>query len=335
MKNLLCRFVLCGVFVSCSVLNAQQLPLYSQYLYNKFMINPAHAGSDGFSSINVTSRDQWVGYSGAPRTYSVSGQVRILKRGYKLQKNIFNSMRYRPKTDGRVGLGGYLFTDKNGLVERTGFQFTYSYHTWVEDYTQLSFGLSFTGYHYIVKADEQSFEDPNEPWLNDNLRKGVFVPNVDFGAYLLNPYYDIGLSVQQLFGSATKIGEKAYQNLKIYRHYYLFGSYEISAFVRSEFEPSMLLKISDFGRPQADIGMTYVYDRSFWVGLDYRTGGALVAHMRFKFIPSKVEQISMFAGYAYDYNLNHIHRATYGTHEITVAVKFGSTLKRFRWIDRY
>jgi len=29
---------------------AQQLPLYSQYLYNKFLINPALAGNDGYTS---------------------------------------------------------------------------------------------------------------------------------------------------------------------------------------------------------------------------------------------------------------------------------------------
>jgi len=45
--------------------HAQQLPLYSQYLYNKFLINPAVAGSDGFTSLNITAREQWVGYSGA------------------------------------------------------------------------------------------------------------------------------------------------------------------------------------------------------------------------------------------------------------------------------
>ena len=63
---------------------SQQLPLFSQYLYNKFLINPAHAGSDGYTSFNLTVREQWMGYEGAPRTYSLSWQTRILKRGYKL-----------------------------------------------------------------------------------------------------------------------------------------------------------------------------------------------------------------------------------------------------------
>ncbi len=37
----------------------QQLPIYSQYLYNKFLINPAVAGSEGFTSVNLTARGPW------------------------------------------------------------------------------------------------------------------------------------------------------------------------------------------------------------------------------------------------------------------------------------
>src|SRR5512136_3049389 len=87
------------------IADAQQLPLFSQYLYNKFLINPAHAGSDGFTSFNLTVREQWAGYDGAPRTYSLTWQTRILKRRYKLTGPPIQRTHYRPKTDGRVGLG--------------------------------------------------------------------------------------------------------------------------------------------------------------------------------------------------------------------------------------
>lgn len=117
---------------------AQQLPLYSQYLCNKFLINPASAGSDGLTTVNITAREQWIGYSGAPRTYSVSYQSRILKRGYRLKQNIFNKTVFKPKNPGKIGFGGYVFSDRNGRVMRTGFQMAYSYHTWIADYTQLS-----------------------------------------------------------------------------------------------------------------------------------------------------------------------------------------------------
>jgi type IX secretion system PorP/SprF family membrane protein len=314
---------------------AQQLPLYSQYLYNKFLINPAHAGSDGFTSFNITAREQWVGYSGAPRTYSISFQTRLLKRSYQLFTKASSRTVYRPKTDGRVGLGGYIFSDKNGLVQRTGFQTSYSYHMWLQDYTQLSLGLALTGYYFSINVNDKSFEDPNEPWLNDNLRRGVFVPNADFGVYLLNPRFDFGFSAQQLFGSAAKIGDYAYRSYKMYRHYYMFGSFNFIAGAKSEIEPTILLKMSEQFMPQGDFGVTYIYDQNFWAGLSYRTSGAVIANVRFKFVPGWTSNAAMFIGYAFDFTANQIQSVTYGTHELTIALKFGDSSKRYRWLDRY
>jgi type IX secretion system PorP/SprF family membrane protein len=314
---------------------SQQLPLYSQYLYNKFLINPAHAGSDGYTSYNITIREQWIGYSGAPRTYSLSYQTRILKRGYRLDRNIFNNTVYRSKTTGRVGFGGYVYSDRNGLVQRTGFQTSYTYNLWVQDYTQLSMGLGLTGYLFKINVDENSFEESTEPLLNDNLRRGVFVPDVDFGVYLLNPRYDIGFSALQILCAVSKIGNYAYRNYWMDRHFYIFGSYFFYSGIKSELQPSVLLKMSEQIRPQADIGLSYNYDQTIWAGLAYRTGGALIANIRFKFVPSRVKMTSVFIGYAFDFTLNKIQRMTYKTHEVTMALKFGDSAKRFRWLDRY
>lgn len=314
---------------------AQQLPLYSQYLYNKFLINPAHAGSDGYTSFNITAREQWVGYSGAPRTYSISWQTRLLKKRYHLKRSIFNHVTYAPKTDGKVGLGGYVFSDKNGLIQRTGVQLSYSYNMWLQEYTQLSLGLAFTGYHFIINATQQSFEDLNEPWINNNLRRGIFIPDADFGIYLLNPRFDIGFSALQLFGAAAKIGDYAYRNFRMDRHYYLFGSYILSLDSRTDLEPSLLVKISEQLKPQADIGITYVYNQSLWAGMTYRTGGGIIANMRFRYVPDHSKWAAIFFGYAIDFSLNKIQSVTYGTHELTVALKFGDSSRKYRWLDRY
>ncbi|MCJ7449330.1 MAG: type IX secretion system membrane protein PorP/SprF [Bacteroidales bacterium] len=306
----------------------QQLPLYSQYLYNKFLINPAVAGSDGYTSYNLTAREQWVGYSGAPRTFSFSGQTRLLKRSYILKQTRFKRQVYRPKTDGKVGLGGYIFSDRNGLVQRTGFQASYSYHMWLKPTTQLSMGLAFTGYHYKINEKEIDFEDPNEPWMNNELRRGIFVPDATFGIYLLNARYCLGFSADQLFEASAKIGNEAYEKFKMSRHYYLFGSYNFNLSAYSELQPSFIFMMSEQFKPQTDIGMTYIYDQAFWAGLAYRTSGALIANIGVKYE-------NIFFGYAFDFTLQEIQRITYGTHELTIAFKFGDSARRYRWLDRY
>ncbi len=317
------------LFLYCvAQLEGQQLPLYSQYLYNKFLINPGVAGSDGYTSINMTAREQWIGYSGAPRTFSVSWQSRLLKQGYKIRQVSHNRNVYRPRTDGKVGHGGYIFNDRNGLVNRTGFQLSYSYHMWVKSNTQLSMGLSFTGYHFKINEKEINFEDPDDPWMNNELRRGIFVPDAAFGVYVLNPSYTFGFSTEQLFGAAGKMGDNAYRNFRMDRHYYMFGTYVFNSGSKNELQPSALLMMSEQLRPQADIGITYIYDQSFWTGLTYRTSGALIGNFGFRYT-------NIFIGYAFDFTMHEIQRVTYGTHELTLAVKFGDSARKFRWLDRY
>lgn len=320
-----------AVIVFFSLLSAgasgQQLPLYSQYLYNRFLINPAVAGSDGFTSYNITAREQWVGYSGAPRTFSFSGQTRLMKRSYVLRKSRSRQI-FRPQYDGRVGLGGYVFSDRNGLIQRNGFSASYSYHMWLQSSTQLSMGLAFTGYHFKVNEKELIFEDPDEPWLTNELIRGIFVPDAAFGVYVLNPRYSIGFSTDQLFGAALKIGNAAYRNFRMDRHYYLFGTYSIEAGAYTEIQPSLLLMMSEQVRPQFDLGVTYILNQSFWAGLTYRTSGAMIVNFGLKYD-------NMFFGYAFDYTLQEIQRVTYGTHEITLALKFGDSARKYRWLDRY
>lgn len=306
----------------------QQLPLFSQYLYNKFLINPAVAGSDGYTSVSLTAREQWVGYSGAPRTFSFSWQTRMLKKSYILKQTPLKKEVYRPKTDGKVGFGGYIFSDKNGLIQRTGFQASYAYHMWLRNSTQLSLGLAFTGYYYKIDENQIHFEDPNEPWLNNNLRRGIFVPDVAFGAYLLNAKYCFGFSADQLSEASAKIGGPAYKNFSMSRQYYLFGSYDFSQGSYTIIQPSFLLKMSEQLKPQADIGATYIYNQGFWAGLAYRTSGAIIANIGVKYM-------NMFFGYAFDFTLQEIQRITYGTHEVTIAIKFGDNSRKYRWLDRY
>ena len=325
MKRLLYILIL---ILACLNLQGQQLPLYSQYLYNKFLINPAVAGSDGYTSINLTGREQWVGMEGAPRTFSVSAQTRILKKSFILKQTKVRRSLYRPKTDGKIGIGGYVFSDKSGLVNRTGFSISYAYHTWIQRTTQLSFGLAFTGYNFKIDANSISFEDPNDPVLNSDLRHGVFIPDASFGIHLLNPRYSVGFSADQLFQAAAKIGSDAYGRFKMSRQYYLFGTYSFERGTYDEIQPSVLFKMSEQFRPQADIGLTYINNKAFWAGLAYRTSGALIANIGVKYM-------NLWFGYAFDFTLQEIQRITYGTHEVTIALKFGDSARRYRWLDRY
>ena len=63
-------------------IKGQQLPLYSQYSMNRFLINPAVAGTEGFTTISLTAREQWIGFKGTPKTHSITIDSKLLPDSY-------------------------------------------------------------------------------------------------------------------------------------------------------------------------------------------------------------------------------------------------------------
>jgi len=308
-------------------IKAQQLPLYSQYMFNRFLINPAVAGSDGYTSFNLTAREQWIGIDNSPKTHSLSYQTRILKRSYIIKSKSVKKKIFKPSTQGRVGVGGFVFDDRNGMVSRTGFQLTYAYHIWMDE-TQLSFGVSGTAFQFRINDEKLTFFDQSEPLLSGDLRKALFVPDANFGVYLLNSSYHVGFSVDQLFQSYLKIGNAGLSDYRMLRHYYLSGGYIFP--LQNEFflEPSILIKTTEKLLYQIDFNAKLQYKSDYWVGLSYRTAGAVIL-----FAGIKLDKF--YFGYAFDYTLSSIMKHSLGSHEFMMAVKFGDSARRFRWLDRY
>ena len=60
--------------------NAQQLPIYSQFYFNDYIINPAATGLGDASMVQLGFRNQWTGFTGAPKTFSLGGYARLAKQ---------------------------------------------------------------------------------------------------------------------------------------------------------------------------------------------------------------------------------------------------------------
>ena len=317
-------WIILFMFLSLAV-RAQQMPLYSQYVMNAYMINPAIAGSDGYTSFNLTARQQWVGFKDAPSTQSFSAQTRILRKNYVIKNRSINNRSLKPSSKGRVGLGGFIYNDRNGAIDRTGLQLSYAYHIFVRE-TQLSFGLSVGIFQFRVREELITFahEDP----LASSLKKVIYVPDANLGFYMLNGRYFAGISVNQLFQSYLKLGNRALEEYKMIRHYYVLGGYRFD--LRSDFdiEPSFLFKATEKMAFQADLGGRLYYREDYWVGIMYRTSGDIIflAGIRYN---------QFYFGYAFDYSLSNIQKYSYGSHEIVLALKLGDNARRYRWLNRY
>jgi type IX secretion system PorP/SprF family membrane protein len=324
MKRLFYIGVILGIFLLEG--KAQQVPLYSQYILNGFLINPAVAGSEGYTAVNLTAREQWIGFKNAPSTYALSFQTRVLKKSYISRGSSVKRRSRQGSRSGNVGLGGYIFNDRNGAVGRTGLKFTYAYHINFR-HSQLSFGLSAVGYQFRIDDDLITLADPgDELWLG--AQKAVFIPDADFGVYYSARNYWGGFSVDQLFESILKLGDSGYDRYKMERNYYLIGGYDFQPNRDLSISPSILLKYAESGKFQADITSKIVFQQSYWGGLTYRTGQSIILLLG-------VSVDKFIFGYAYDIGLNSIQKHSYGTHEFTFVAKFGDNARRYRWLQRF
>lgn len=305
---------------------SQQLPLYSQYVMNKFLINPAVAGSEGYTSFNLTAREQWIGFKNSPKTHALSVQTRVLKNSF-IAKSASVKLKSKPNSrSGKVGLGGYIFDDRTGLISRTGVQFTYAYHIFVGK-GQLSFGLTGTAYQFKVDREALRLYDENDDLIN-NFDNTLLIPDADFGVYYSDPQFYVGLSAAQLFQSSLKFGKRGYENYRMKRHYYLMGGYNIDINENIIIVPNLLLKTTENLNLQMDLGANIFFSGDYWGGLTYRTGSAIV-------VMGGVRVDKFYFGYAFDYNLSSIQRHSYGSHEFMIALKLGDNARRYRWLIRY
>jgi len=306
---------------------AQQVPLYSQYMMNGFLLNPAVAGSEGYTAINITAREQWLGLKNAPRTHALSGQTRILKNSYISKNASVKRRRRMASRSGKVGLGGYVFNDKNGPIDRTGIQLSYAYHIRMRQ-SQLSFGISGIAYQFSVDDSKIRLQEQDDE-LYMNAAKSVFIPDASMGVYFSSPEFYAGFSASQLFQSSLILGEsKRYAEYKMRRYYYLTAGYDIYINDYFTIEPSFLIKANENSTWQADLNAKFIFSDEYWGGLSYRTGGAMV-------FLGGVKVDKFVFGYAFDYTLSSIMKRTYGSHEFMIAVLFGDSARRYRWLNRY
>lgn len=305
---------------------SQQTPVYSQYMLNGFLLNPAVAGSEGYTAVNLTVREQWVGFTDGPATYAMSFQTRLMQESRISRSKSVRKRGRSASRGGRIGLGGYIFNHSNGAVNRTGLKLTYAYHIDL-DRAQLSIGLSMLGYQYRLDEKKISLEIPDDN-LWSGARQSVFIPDADVGVYLTGRDFWAGFSVDQLLESALKFGDEGYETMIMERNYNVLGGYDFMVNRDLTLSPSAYIKVAENGKVQADISGKCYFKQDFWAGLTYRTGHSLV-------VLAGVRVDRLLFGYAYDIGLNGLMKFSYGTHEFTFVARFGDVASRHRWLNRF
>ncbi len=319
----------------------QQLPVYSQYMMNAFLVNPAVAGHEGYTAINVTAREQWLGMKDAPGTYAVSAQTRLLKNSFISRSASIRKRKRVMSRSGRVGYGLYAYSDMAGAFNRTGVQGTYSFHIPFRT-SQLSFGVSLTTFQFRIDENKMRLMDADDQLLLDTKRSAM-IPDGNFGIYFSNAHLYTGVSAMQLFQSPLRMGgDDNGPGFRMVRHYFLTTGYRFEISKDLLIEPSFLFKTTEKFVAQVDVNLKTYIKEDYWAGISFRSGGSysiVEESMNGKgsalILMGGLRVDKFYFGYAFDYTFNAIGARTLGSHEIMAAVKFGDNARRYRWLNRY
>lgn len=272
---------------------AQQDPLFSQYMFNKLVLNPAYAGSREILTIDMLDRYQWVGIDGAPRTFTVGAHMATRNR--------------------KVGLGFYAYRDAVGPTVNQGFMATYAYRLLLSK-GSLSFGIQGGFKYFDFDWTQMNVEDPDYVFNPQDIQR--FTPDANFGIYYQTNRFFAGLSSKQLFqneyGQARQGEEVTYT--KLLRHFYGMAGAAFPIAEKIVFRPSVLAKLVKNAPLQVDLNASIVFDNIFWIGVSYRTEEAIVFLTEFR-ISEKFR-----VGYSYDVYLNALQPHNSGSHEIRLGI---------------
>ena len=283
-----------------STLKAQQLPLYSQYMMNAFLLNPGITGSVDYVPLRLTARQQWAGIKDAPSTQAISAH------------GLLNNQ--------KMGVGGYIFNDKFGPISNTGIQASYAYHLPISGETKLGMGISFSAFQFKIDESNLHAIDNSDVALSWTTEK-VFVPDANFGLYLYSDKYFVGISGAQLIQYKIKLDNELAGNNQMIRHYYLTGGYTFTLNDNFDIQPSVLIKGTEKTPFNVDINVKAFYKKNYWLGLSYRTSESIIA-----LLGLKVNRY--YIGYAFDYTMSTIKNYSSGSHEIMIGVNFGEGANR-------
>jgi type IX secretion system PorP/SprF family membrane protein len=267
---------------------AQQDPLFTQYMFNKLVVNPAYAGTREMLTVDILDRYQWLGIDGAPRTITIAAHA--------------------PLRNNKVGLGLYIYRDALGPTINQGVMGTYAYHLQTAK-GRFSFGLQFGIKYFNFDWNAIRIQDPDFLFMPQDVQK--ISPDANFGIYYQTNRFYAGLSSKQLlqneYGVGTVEGKTTFSRLM--RHFYGMAGVAIPLDKKIVFRPSTLFKYVQNAPLQVDLNASFLFSNIFWVGASYRTEKAVTFLSEFRITPG------IRLGYSFDLYLNELQLHNKGSHE--------------------
>lgn len=308
---------------------AQQLPQFSQYMNNPYVLNPAASSMTHDIDLNLGFRQQWAGFDGAPQTYYVGGTINVGKRPqapgtlYSIPISRPEMLQQKPLVrQAKHVVGGLIAQDEYGVFQRSSVMGSYAYHLPVGEKYWLAAGLSMGWYGFSFDRNSVVLENDIDNTYFDFIANGdnsnLF--DLNAGLFFYGERLFAGYSVYQLGRNEINLGnEDSPLNLSEARldmHHYINAGYRISVSEKIDLTPSFMMKIRPPAPLSVDFNVMAEWNEKFRVGLSYRNEDAVSI-----ILGANLTDFMRLA-YAYDYVTSDINDISSGSHEVVLGFLF-------------
>lgn len=305
---------------------AQQDAMFTKYMFNSLVYNPAYAGAKDHMAVGLLHRTQWISIPGAPNTQSFTIHT--------------------PLKNNRVGVGFSAVNDQIGPTRMIQANLSYSYRiplgkaklaiglqggimNWRADWSELD----------LQQVDDDAFSEESPSYLNPNFGAGIY--------YYTKNFY-VGLGAPHLIEyDLRKENINTAQWAKQYRHY--FFSIGTAIPINGDnliFKPSLLVKnvglLSSFNKDDAyqnigaptefDIDVSLLFYQALWIGTSFRSAvEAFNGTSSFDSVDAWASYYlanGLRVGVAYDYPLTKINTVSAGSFEVMLGYEFNYVTKK-------
>lgn len=325
--------LLSSVLLFSLALSAQQEPLFTNYIFNSLVFNPAYAGTTDYLTTTLIHRSQWLGWNsnldgdggGTPSSQSIS-----------LHSPVNN----------RVGLGLHFLKDAVGANRTNSINAVYAYHIPLQ-YGKLSIGIQAGATKWRANWRELNFKDEQalDPAFAGDIVSD-WVPNVGLGVYYYYDLFYIGLSAPRIMRFSLSprrdFTDEYETTAHLYPHFYLTagGIYRYgpdlvlkpTLLIRRTgvFENVVVAASQRTGTPTAvDLGMSAFMLETLWFGTTYRLAlEGRSSHDSMDFWTAVQFSNGLRLGMSYDILLSKLRSYSSGSMELMLGYDFNYKVSR-------
>ncbi len=273
---------------------SQQLVGYSNFLMNDYYFNPAISGSQNVQEANLSYRNQWVGFEGAP----------VLLMG-----NFMGSY----KNEGKIGYGATIISERKGITDNTAIYVNYAHHFRLSENIKLGLGIRPGYMQHRVRLYDAIIADAGDEVLTGTVYSANAI-DVNAGFHLYSSKFFVMGSFQRLLGRQIQFTS---YNSNLSFHFNTIAGYtyrfQNSKKKQMEIQPSLMVRMVRPLPVQVTGMLRFTYENKFWGGLLYRSDDAIgiMAGMKIR------ERLDI--GYSFDYTISSLSNYQSGSHEVMLS----------------